>query len=55
MELANHNTKQVISTERKNSYEFGKAGARHKIYYDKIEELETLVIALTAAGFIKDE
>lgn len=48
-------TKQVIITERKNSYEFGKAGNRHKVYYDKVEELEALIIQLTEANFINED
>ena len=41
--------------EQKNSYEFGKAGCRHKIYYDDIKELEEKVVSLTEAGFIGNE
>ena len=45
----------LMGKERKNSFEFGKAIERHKIYYDTVEELEEKVVALTAAGFINGE
>lgn len=46
----------VISrTEKPHSYEFGKAGARHKIYYEKIEELKAHIDALKEAGLLLDE
>jgi hypothetical protein len=48
-------TKQIISTDRKNSYEFGKAGNRHKVYYDTIEELKAIMDNLKLAGLVDDE
>lgn len=39
-------------TEKPHSYEFGKAGARHKIYYSKVQELLDHIQELTAVGLI---
>ena len=36
-------TEVVNRTERPNSFEFGKAGRRHKVYYDTKEELTTAI------------
>ena len=33
----------VTQSDKPNSYEFGKAGSRHKVYYNNIEELKELV------------
>jgi len=41
-------------TEKPHSYEFGKATARHKIYYGDIAELELHIEALKSIGLIDD-
>lgn len=41
-------------TDKPHSFEFGKAGARHKIYYNSIQELEAHMEALKAAGLMSD-
>ena len=38
MEL--NRTELVNRTERPNSFEFGKAGQRHKVYYEDLEDLK---------------
>lgn len=38
--------------EKPHSYEFGKATARHKIYYDKVEDLIAHIDSLKEAGLI---
>ena len=50
-------SEQVIlnKTERPNSYEFGKAGNRFKIYFDKPSELKDLVDDLREQGFLVDD
>ena len=45
----------VARTEKPHSYEFGKAGARHKIYYSTIEDLREMYNSLKEAGFIQLE
>jgi hypothetical protein len=40
----------VTRTDKPHSYEFGKAGARHKIYYNDIRELKEHIDALKEAG-----
>lgn len=42
-------TVHIHRTERPNSFEFGPAGARHKVFYEKPEELEELVLAVKRA------
>ena len=44
-------TTSIIRTELKNSYEFGKAGNRHKVYYGTAEQLKKLIDELTNMGF----
>lgn len=41
-------------TEKPHSYEFGKAGSRHKIYYADVKELEVHIEALKTIGLIDD-
>lgn len=48
-------SKVINDNARPNSYEFGKASNRHKIYYDKPEELKELLEALNAMGLIDSE
>ncbi len=45
--------KQYITniTEKPNSYEFGKAGNRFKIYYDKPVDLKNHLLDLQKLGF----
>ena len=38
-----------------NAYEFGKAGYRHKIYYEDIDELKNHVEALRNAGLVDED
>lgn len=46
----------VISrTEKPHSYEFGKAGARHKIYYGDVNELKEHIRMLKAEGLVEEE
>jgi len=49
--------KQEITnkTEKANSYEFGKAGARHKVYYDDVGELLLHIEKLKNAGLYEVE
>ena len=44
---------QVIlnKTEKANSYEFGSAGNRFKLYFETAEDLKKQVIALRTEGF----
>ena len=42
-------------TSKPHSYELGKSGARHKIYYEDIKELEQRVQELKDAGFIESD
>ena len=42
----------IQRVEKPHSYEFGKAGMRHKVYYSTIAELKERVKELTDAGFV---
>lgn len=44
----------ISRAEKPHSFEFGKPGARHKIYYEKIEELQVQIEALHKAGLIEE-
>ena len=47
---------RVIHENKKgNSYEFGKAGNRFKIYYSDIEDLKKQIKELRDAGLIENE
>lgn len=46
--------KILFRTENANSYEFGKAGNRHKIYYTNCEDLKKQIELLKVAGLIDD-
>lgn len=46
----NHTIVKNIN-EKPHSFEFGRAGARHKIYYDDINELKERIQELIDAGF----
>ncbi len=43
------------TTEKPNSFEFGKAGNRFKVYYDKVAELIAHIAELRKEGLINDE
>jgi hypothetical protein len=43
----------LTRVEKPHSYEFGKATARHKIYYSTVEELKAHIEALRESGFIE--
>lgn len=45
----------INRTEKPHSYEFGKAGARHKIYYGEVSELLLYIEALKTAGLVEPE
>lgn len=47
--------KHINVNERANSYETGKPGARHKIYYEDIEDLKKQIKELKEAGFLEGE
>jgi len=42
-------------TDRPHSYEFGKVGNRHKVYYNTVEELLLHVEALISAELVEEE
>jgi hypothetical protein len=44
----------IQRTEKPHSYEFGKPSARHKIYYETVEELKAHIENLREAGFIAE-
>ena len=45
----------INRTERPNSYEFGKAGNRFKLYFDTVEDLEARIKKLIDSGlYIKE-
>lgn len=44
-----------VNTIPYNSFEFGKASKRHKIYYLTIEELTTKLVKLKNLGLIDEE
>ena len=41
----------IIRRERANSYEFGKAGNRFKIYFEDVQDLQAKVKEIQDAGF----
>ena len=45
----------LTKVEKPNSYEFGRAGARHKIYYDKPEELKAQIDKLIELGLYSQD
>lgn len=45
----------INRVEKPHSYEFGKAGARHKIYYGEVLELREHIQMLRNAGLIEEE
>ena len=42
-------------TEKPCSYEFGKAGNRHKLYYSDADDLEKQLNELVAKGYVSEE
>lgn len=42
----------INRNEKPNSYEFGKASNRWKLYFNTAEELKTLIDDLVAKGFV---
>jgi len=48
-------TIQRIINEKGNSYEFGKAGNRFKLYFNTPEDLKSQINALVTIGLIKPE
>ncbi len=42
-------------TEKPNSYEFGKAGNRFKLYFDTASDLSVKINQLKSAGILEDE
>ena len=50
-------TEQTIinKTEKPNSFEFGKAGNRFKIYFDTVDDLEIQIDNLIRQGLYLDE
>jgi len=55
-EKTKENTTFVINENlRANSYEFGKAGNRHKVYYESAEDLKIKIKALIAEGLASEE
>lgn len=44
----------IQKTEKANSYEFGKAGNRFKLYFETAEDLKAQVDSLRALGFPVD-
>jgi hypothetical protein len=56
IEKTQENTSFVINeTPKACSYEVGKAGARHKIYYENVEDLKKQIKELKEAGFLEEE
>jgi hypothetical protein len=45
----------INKTERPNSYEFGKAGNRFKLYFDTAEDLKQQIDNLIRQGLYLDE
>lgn len=48
-------TIQIHKTEKPNSYEFGKAGNRFKIYFEDSKDLKTQLDELDALGLLGTE
>ncbi|MGQ4876857.1 MAG: hypothetical protein ACP6IY_22555 [Promethearchaeia archaeon] len=53
----NGKIKEIIinKTEKPNSYEFGKAGNRFKLYFEDIKDLENQIKQLKEKGLYKEE
>lgn len=46
---------QIIKNDKPHSYEFGKASARHKIYYNSVDELILHIEKLKNLGLVDKE
>jgi hypothetical protein len=55
MENPNTLTTTLIKTEKPNSYEFGKAGNRFKLYFDSVADLQKQIKELKESGLYTDE
>lgn len=56
MEKTQENTSFVVNeTKRANSYEFGKAGNRFKLYFEDATDLENQINELKNKGLYSDE
>lgn len=44
----------INKSEKPNSYEFGKAGQRFKLYFDDVEDLDKQMKSLKALGLIEE-
>ena len=47
-------TTQIIKKEKANSYEFGKAGDRFKVYFEDAKDLKKIMNELREFGFITE-
>ncbi len=47
-------TTTIIKTERPNSYEFGKAGNRFKLFFDSAEDLKKQIEKLKELGIYQE-
>lgn len=45
----------LTRTEKPNSFEFGKVGNRHKLYYGDVAELNEMIKHLEQTGFVDDD
>jgi hypothetical protein len=46
---------QIQRTEKPNSYEFGKASSRFKLYFEDAKDLKTQMTALKEEGILVEE
>jgi len=46
---------KIIRKEKPNTFEIGRAGHRHTIAYDKVEDLELMIKSLKALGYLDEE
>jgi len=44
----------LLKTEKPNSFEFGKAGSRFKLYFDTVAELRSKIDELKKSGLIDE-
>lgn len=44
----------IMRTEKPHSYEFGKAGSRHKVYYGEVSELIAHIKELENSGYLDE-
>ena len=48
-------SKQLIINDKPNSFEFGRAGSRHKVYYNSVDELMLHIEKLKNIGLYKED